>query len=204
MDELSTQNGIIYKGLQAFTPPSVHIELLHSIHSTHLGPEANTRMAKEVLFWPGMRSVIHDMCQACTACAKYGQSAPKEPMTSLPLPTLPWQLVSQDLFSLHGKTYLVTVCHYSDWTETDELENTLSLTVVNATWRHIARFGVPEVCHTDNGPQFISKEYQDFARDYGFKYTTSSPYHSPGNGRAEAAVKVCKAQRHKSEDRRPL
>jgi len=31
------------------------------------------------------------------------------------------------------ENYLVTVCHYSDWIETDELENTLSSTVVNAT-----------------------------------------------------------------------
>jgi hypothetical protein len=121
-------------------------------------------------------------------------------MKSLPQPTLPWQLVSQDRFSLHGKNYLVTVCHHSDWIETDELENTLSSTVVNATRRHFVRFGVPEVCHTNNGPQIISKEYQDFARDYGFKDTTSSPYHSQGNGRAEAAVKVCKSQLRKSED----
>ena len=61
-------------------------------------------------------------------------------------------------------------------------------------------FGVPEVCHTDNGPQFISKECQDYARDYGFKHTTSSPYHSQGKGRAEAAVNVCKAQLRKSDD----
>ena len=91
-------------------------------------------------------------------------------------------------------SYLVTVCHYSDWIETDQLENTLSSTVINMTKRHFARFGIAEVCHTDNSPQFISKEYQNFARDYGFKQTTSSPYHSQGNWRAEAAVKVCKAQ----------
>ena len=69
-DELSTQNGIIYKGLQALIPPSMHTELLHSSHSNHLGAQSNIRMTKEVLFWPGMKSAIHDMCQTCTACAK--------------------------------------------------------------------------------------------------------------------------------------
>ena len=199
-DELSRHNGIIYKGLQASIPPSMHTQLLHSIHSNNLGAESNIRRAKEVLFWSGMRSDLHDMCQACTACAKYGQYAKHESMKSLPLPTLPWQLVSQDRFSLHGKNYLVTVFHYSDWIETDKLENTLLSTVMNATRSHFARFGVPDVCHTDNGPQFMSKEYQDYARDYGFKHITSSPYHPQRNGRAEAAVKVCKAQLRKSDD----
>ena len=186
--------------IQASIPPSMHTKLLHSIHSNNLGAESNIRRAKEVLFWPGMRSAIHDICQACTACAKYGQYARKERMKFLPLPTLPWQLVSQDRFSLQGKNYLVTVCHHSDWIETDELENTLSSTVMNATRSHFARFGVPVVCHTDNGPQFMSKEYQDYARDYGFIHITSSPYHPQRNGRAEAAVKVCKAQLRKSDD----
>ena len=48
------------------------------------------------------------------------------------------------------------------------------------------------VCLTDNGPQFISTEYERFAKDWNFKHITSSPYHSQGNGRAEAAVKAVK------------
>jgi len=56
------------------------------------------------------------------------------------------------------------------------------------------------MCHTDNGSQFASKEYEDFATQYGFKYTTSSPYHPRGNGRAEAAIKVAKTTLKKSTD----
>ena len=55
------------------------------------------------------------MCQACTIGAQYGQSAPKEPIKSLQLPTLPGQLVSQDIFTRHGKNFLVMVGHYSEW-----------------------------------------------------------------------------------------
>ena len=56
------------------------------------------------------------------------------------------------------------------------------------------------MCHTDNGSQFASKEYEDFATQYGFKHTTSSPYHPRGNGRAKAAVKVAKTTLKKSTD----
>ena len=40
----------------------------------------------------------------------------------------------------------------------------------------------------------------DFASQYEFKHTTSSPYHSQGKGRAEAAVKVSESMLKKSDD----
>ncbi|XP_071114814.1 uncharacterized protein [Haliotis cracherodii] len=112
-----------------------------------------------------------------------------------------WQIISQDLFAFEKKTYLVTVCHFSDWIEVDELEDTLSATVIAKTKAHFSRYGIPSVCHTDNGPQFISKESEDIAQQYHFKLTMSSPYHPKGNGKAESAVKVAKAMMKKSDDK---
>lgn len=199
-DELTIDNGLIYKGAQVMIPQSMQAEMLHKIHANHLGHESNIRMAREVLFWPGMRQAIFDMCNSCSNCAQYGSQSPKEPMRSLPIPTLPWQIVSQDIFMYKQQAYLVTVCHFSDWIEVDELEDTSATTVINKTKVHFARFGIPNICHTDNGAQFTSKEYMDFASQFGFTHTTSSPYHSQGNGRAEAAVKVSKSMLKKSDD----
>ena len=52
--------------------------------------------------------------------------------------------------------------------------------------------GIPGLFQTDNGPQFISKEFHQFADSYGFTLETSSPYFSQANGAAESAVKVAK------------
>ena len=73
-------------------------------------------------------------------------------------------------------------------------------TVIVRIKAHFARYGIPAVCHTDNGPQFVSEEYASFAKDFGFRHTTSSPYHSQGNGKAEAAVKIVKSMLRKSAD----
>ena len=94
----------------------------------------------------------------------------------------------------------MTVCHFSDWIEVDKLEDTLSSTVIEKTKCHFARYGVPATCHTDNGPQFISNQYRKFSAEYGFKHTTSSPYHPKVNGRAEAAVKVAESMLKKADD----
>lgn len=62
-----------------------------------------------------------------------------------------------------------------------------------------ARFGIPEVVRSNNGPQFRT-EFGRFARSYGFKHITSSPYYPQCNGQVEAAVKIAKNILTKSDD----
>ena len=45
---------------------------------------------------------------------------------------------------------------------------------------------------TDNGPQYISKEFAEFSREWEFKHVSSSPTHAKSNGKVESAVKVVK------------
>ena len=40
--------------------------MLQKIHANHFGPESNIRMAREVLFWPGMRKAILTLICATT------------------------------------------------------------------------------------------------------------------------------------------
>ena len=166
-DEPSINSGLIYKGHDTVIPPSMRHDIKCAV--------SNVRMAKQVLFCPGMSN-------SCKQCAKYQYIAP---MKSLPI-------VSQDLFELDRKPYLVSARHFSYWIEVDAFPDTLSVTVINGNKAHFARYGIPEICHTDNSPQFTSKDYQEFASAYQFKRTRSSPCHPQGNGRAEAAVKVAK------------
>ena len=109
------KNGIIYTGAQVIVTQSMQKDVLRKIHAHHFGGESNILMALEVLFWSGMRNFIQEMCDPRSTCAQYGPSAPKEPMKSLPIPTGPWQIVSQDFCQLEKQRYLVTSCHFSDW-----------------------------------------------------------------------------------------
>ena len=53
-------------------------------------------------------------------------------------------------------------------------------------------FGIPEEIICDNGPQFTSREYQDFAAKYGSKLTTSSPFYPKGHGYIERQIQSIK------------
>ena len=52
----------------------------------------------------------------------------------------------------------------------------------------------------DNAKQFLSTMLKEFANHWNFKLCSSSPYHSQGNGKAEATVKVSKQILKKAED----
>ena len=57
---------------------------------------------------------------------------------------------------------------------------------------HFERHGIPEQLITDNGPQFVSRDFLKFSKEWDFDHRTSSPSHSQSNGKAESAVKGAK------------
>ena len=52
--------------------------------------------------------------------------------------------------------------------------------------------GIPQVVRTNNGPQFSSREFSEFAATYGFQHVTSSSLYPRSNGFIESQVKVVK------------
>ena len=192
-DEITAQDGILYRGSRVIIPQSMRSSMLKKVHESHQGAEACIRRAKDVLFWPGMNGEITNMVSQCAACNEYLSQQQKEPMMTPAIPTRPWQVVAQDLFIINRENFLITVDYFSDYWELDQLPDTLSSTVIAKTKEHFGRYGIPETVISDNGPQFRSHEYTTFAKDWDFTHVTSSPYHSQSNGKAESAVKIAKS-----------
>ncbi|XP_064475825.1 uncharacterized protein LOC135389723 [Ornithodoros turicata] len=86
------------------------------------------------------------------------------------------------------------------WPQCVSLPSTTSGQVITALKSCLARFGIPDVLRTDNGPQFCSSEFASFARSYGFRHETSSPRYPRSNGEAERMVRTVKDIMKKSDD----
>ena len=79
-------------------------------------------------------------------------------------------------------------------------KTTKSSQVIRALKAIFARHGIPEEVRSDNGRQYASAEFTQFAKDWGFKHTTSSPRFPQANGEVERAVKTTKSLLKKEKD----
>ena len=147
-----------------------------------------------------MNAEIKDYISECEICQSYSRNQQKETLLPVEIPARPRQIVSTDLCVWNGDNYLITVDHYSNFIEVDKLQNTLSKTAIKKLKTHMSRYGQCDIVVSDNGHQFISNEFDSFAKSWNFIHQTSSPYHPQGNGRAEAVVKIAKRIMSKAKD----
>ena len=191
-DEHSVQDGIIFRGERAVIPSELRNVLKEKIHSSQLGIEGCLRRAREAIYWPNMNADMKDYISKCSVCRSTSDCQQRETMMPHDIPDRPWAKVGVDLFSLNNRDYLITVDYYSNFWEVDNLSSTESISVIRKLKAHFARYGIPDVVMSDNGPQFSSERFAKFAETREFQHDTSSPGHSQSNGKAESAVKTAK------------
>ena len=90
------------------------------------------------------------------------------------IPTLPYEIVATDLFEWQSQMYLVTVDSHSGFYDIHKLSDTSSKAVIMKLKKQFATHGVPRLLISDNGPQFKSRAFRDFAKLWGFEHITSS------------------------------
>ena len=197
--ELSVEEGLLMRGNRIIIPPSLRRDMLARIHTGHQGIVKCRERARQSMWWPGMSKELEDLVKNCPECCK-AQRQRAQPLTPAVLPELPWQKVATDLFDWKQRTYLIIVDYYSRYIEIALLQRTTAEEVVTHTKSIFARHGIPEEVISDNGPQFSSQQYAEFAKAYQFRHTTSSPYFPQSNGEAERAVGTVKSLLKKSSD----
>ena len=198
--KLSIVDGVILKGSRVVVPTSLRKHMMTIAHEGHFGIVKCQSRARQVLYWPNMNSNIETMVNRCETCQKHRYQQQKEPLTQHYVPTLPWTKIAADLFTLRNKNYmyLIVIDYTSNYPEMIQLRDTTATSVIMAMKSTMSRFGIPREVVSDNGPQFSSQEFSAFARMYGFKHSTSSPYFAQSNGKAEKGVQIVKRLMTKS------
>ena len=92
----------------------------------------------------------------------------------------------------------MTVDYFSGFFEIDRLYDIKASTVIRKLEAHMARYGIPDEVLSESGSLHTSGEFKAFAKEYGFKHVTTSPYHHQTNGKVESAVKEVKMTLKKS------
>ena len=190
-DELYSAHGLLFFGQRLIVPTSLRSAMLALIHESHLGIEKCKSRAREVLYWPSMLRDIESTVNNCEICVSLRNNQQKEPMIPHKIPNRPWKKLAADIMTLKSRDYLVVTDYYSKYPELALLERKNASCVILHLKSIMARHGIPEEICSDNMP-FNSAEFLKFAKDWGFKLTTSSPTYAQSNGMAEKTVQTVK------------
>ena len=82
--------------------------------------------------------------------------------------------------------------YFSNFIEVARMNTVATRSVLRALLPMFAKFVLPDVLVTDNGPQFASAEFAVFVKQKGITHVTSSPHYAQSNGKSENAVKTLK------------
>jgi hypothetical protein len=199
-DEICCVDGLLFKNHKLIIPRAKRTEMLNVIHGSYLGIVKCKSRGKDVMYRPGLSSDIERVVSQCATYALNSDANPKEPLIPLEIAERPWANISVNIFEFKGNNYLVTVDHYSKWPEVSPLSGLSSSSTILCLKSLFSRYGIPDKCISDNGPQFSSKEFVELAKSYGFIHITSSPHYPQGNGQAERTVRTVKNLFRKAKD----
>lgn len=201
--ELMCKNGIVMRGDQVVLPNSLRSRALKLAHSSHMGMTKMKQYLRLRVWWPGLDGDVDSMVRACGICqAVNPEGAEKlEPLRSPPFPDRPFSRVHIDLFGplATGETILGIVDAFSNWPELYVLdEGTETKDVIAALDDLFGRFGSADRVVSDNGPQFVSWEFDNYMSSKGIKHHLITSYFPQANATIERFfrnlkkfVKVC-------------
>ena len=190
--EIYEQDGLLFAGERLLVPALSRQDILKKLHEGHLGVQKCKSRAKDIMYWPSMSQDIEDEVKKCAVCATYRNSNQKEPLLPHTVPERPWAKLGSDIFTFGGRDYLVVVDYFSKYPEVVHLENKTATGVIRAPKPIFARHAIPDEFMSDNMP-FSSHRFTTFAREWGFKLTTSSPRYPQSNGQSERCIQTVKS-----------
>ena len=190
--ELSVEDALLYKGDRLVIPEAERSEFIRDLHVGHLGEEKTLLRARQLVFWPNLTQDIKAAIRLCHTCQSNRPALQKEPMIPHDIPANPWEKLGIDFFEWNGKHYLLVADYYSKFPIIRTMSSTTASATISVLKTIFGEYGIPQAVFTDQGPQFTSKEFSDFACKYQFEIQHSSPRYPQSNGFVEAMVKVVK------------
>ena len=130
----------------------------------------------------------------CHACQVTSKPSSPPPVTMTPLPRGPWEKLCADLCGPFpsGDYLFVLVDYYSRYPVVDIIRSVTTAAVINCLQKSFATHGLPLEITTDNGPQFISKEFSHYLDINNIKHHKVTPYWPSANGEVERFNRVLK------------
>ena len=190
-EELSEQDGIIFRGECIVIPAALRRDVLEVAHMGHPGKQV-LRQLRLSTWWPDMTRDAGEFEESCMPCKAASGHNGTPPMTIREIPERAWQHVSADYKGpIGGQCYLhVMIDNYSRWPEVTMVKSTAFDKLESKLEEVFVIHGVPDSVTHDNGPCYNSADWKAFSRKWGFESRACTPEHPQANGIAERFMRV--------------
>ena len=152
------------------------------------------QMACRYLWRPNVNRDVEIIAQNCLICRQTAKAPPAE-FQSWPQPKKPWERIHLDFAGpFLGKMWLICVDAFSQYPYVTMLNigQTTSKHTIDALQQIFSFEGLPDTIVSDNGVQFVSREFKNFCVKLNIKDLTSPIFHPASNGEAESFVQTFK------------
>ena len=152
------------------------------------------KVYRQGFYWPTAVTDAAAVVKKCEGCQFFARQShvPAHALRMIPMtwPFATWGLDIVGPFKKApgGFTHLfVAVDKFSKWIEAEPVPKTTTAKAIKFLQNIFVRFGTPRCIITDNGPQFTSDAFREFASDLGINVKYASVAHPQSNGQVERA-----------------
>ena len=154
---------------QLCVPSSHRRKCLIAAHTSfgHQGRNKMLLLLRPHFYWPNMSRSCRNIIRECDRCQAADKTVPRpHTMTERPIVTQPFMDVAIDLVgpfltAVGGYKHMLTcVDSASRWPEAIPVRSTTSKVVIRCLTEIFSQWGFPEKITTDNGSQFVSREFK--------------------------------------------
>ena len=111
-----------------------------------------------------------------------------------------WVKLEVDIFEHCSHHNLLVADYFSRFPVVKKLTSQTASHVISLLKTIFAEYGIPATAYADQGTQFMSKEFKEFALQYRFQVQHSSLRYPQSNGFIEAMVKLVKSIMERAEE----
>ena len=190
-------------------PQSLRSEVLRLAHEGHRGIVKMKNRLRTKVWWPKIDHDAAQVCKSCHGCQVVGEFCAPEPMQRVEPPSGPWQDVAIDVLGPlpSGENLLVVVDYYRRFFEVVIIHSTTYRKMIEALTPIFTRYGYPFSLKSENAPQFVSEEFENFLATHGIQHWKSPPLWPQANGEVQSqsrtllkSLKVAEAEGKKWKD----
>lgn len=197
-------------------PTTLTHKVIEKAHVTttaaHGGIAKTLDRIRRFFYWPRMTLQVREYIRSCQICNETKPANPnlrpsigQEVVTERPFQKLYIDFLGKYPRSKGGNSYIfIVVDHFSKFTFLKAMKDATANNVIQFLVQEIFnKFGVPEIIHSDNGAQFISKAFTNMIETYKIKHIKTAVYSPQSNASERVNQSVLAAIRaYLQEDHR--